>query len=258
MRRSSAFTLIELLVVVAIIAVLVAILLPSLAGARDQAKMVTCGSGLRQMGIGFASYAADHSDQYPLQPYVPPSSDIPGRFTHKYNFWDGGNTDSTRCGVRILAEKRYVDYRGDVLICPSADRPDKHYYRLWPSNESGGWMDPNAAPFQGDYFYLGNNQWLAQAGHIRYPYSPSGPNSVYRAANTLNIDPTPSQCALMQDWASEYWSDAPTNITFHKGKMNVLINDGHVISTRYDELSHVSGYGGFENAWGGLGFVWHP
>jgi len=44
----TAFTLIELLVVVAIVALLVALLLPSLSNARDQARAVACGSGLRE------------------------------------------------------------------------------------------------------------------------------------------------------------------------------------------------------------------
>lgn len=52
-----AFTLVELLVVIAIIAVLVSILLPSLAGARDLARATKCASGLRQLAVASAAYA---------------------------------------------------------------------------------------------------------------------------------------------------------------------------------------------------------
>ncbi len=59
------FTLIELLVVVAIIAMLIAILIPSLGKARDQAKATVCLSNLRQMGLSLTLYAADFQERFP-------------------------------------------------------------------------------------------------------------------------------------------------------------------------------------------------
>lgn len=63
-HRSSraGFTLIELLVVIAIIALLVSILLPSLAAARDAARAVVCSSNLRQVVLAHATYMTDNKD----------------------------------------------------------------------------------------------------------------------------------------------------------------------------------------------------
>src|SRR5271170_6843468 len=65
-RSRSAFTLIELLVVVAIIALLVAILLPSLGKARETAKLSVCGSNLRQIYTCLAIYAEINNQFIPI------------------------------------------------------------------------------------------------------------------------------------------------------------------------------------------------
>ena len=61
-----AFTLIELLVVVAIIALLISILLPSLSAARASAKAVKCAAAERMVGVAVAAYTAEGGGAYPL------------------------------------------------------------------------------------------------------------------------------------------------------------------------------------------------
>lgn len=59
MKKQKGFTLIELLVVVAIIAVLIAILLPALGNARKIAKTVSCSANLRAIGQAVQMYESD-------------------------------------------------------------------------------------------------------------------------------------------------------------------------------------------------------
>jgi prepilin-type N-terminal cleavage/methylation domain-containing protein len=64
--RRKAFTLIELLVVVAIIALLISILLPSLARARELSKRAVCAANLKGIGTACATYANDNDQVYPV------------------------------------------------------------------------------------------------------------------------------------------------------------------------------------------------
>src|SRR5688572_16487404 len=72
-RRRRAFTLIELICVIGIIAILIALLLPSLITAREAARSLKCLSTLRQLGVAFHSYAAEQRGYLPY-PTSPPTT----------------------------------------------------------------------------------------------------------------------------------------------------------------------------------------
>lgn len=65
MTRMRAFTLIELLVVVAVVATLIAIVIPGLAAARTRARTLLCGARLQQLTVATSLYLNDHDNALP-------------------------------------------------------------------------------------------------------------------------------------------------------------------------------------------------
>ena len=102
-RRARAFSLVELLVVVAVIAVLVAILSPSLRGAKALARRAKCMAGLDKLSEAWSAYAAGHRDK------------LVGAFTGGGEWVGNGNTeDSIRLGDLYPYTDSLALYR-----CPS-------------------------------------------------------------------------------------------------------------------------------------------
>jgi len=64
-RPRHGFTLLELLVSIAVIAVLIAILLPALRQAREHAMRVRCASNVRQLSMGTMVFGNDHRNHVP-------------------------------------------------------------------------------------------------------------------------------------------------------------------------------------------------
>ena len=65
MKAARAFTLVELLLVIAVIAMLVALLLPALSRASEAGRATACLSNLRQAGVALQLYAQDNDNRLP-------------------------------------------------------------------------------------------------------------------------------------------------------------------------------------------------
>ena len=105
MRRRRAFTLVELLVVIGIIAILVAILLPTLARAREAAQRTACLSNVRELGNAFRIYAAQNKDSIPIG-CVGGVDNLPvmqKQFSYVVNWNNANGTKVVQMGALALA-----------------------------------------------------------------------------------------------------------------------------------------------------------
>jgi prepilin-type N-terminal cleavage/methylation domain-containing protein/prepilin-type processing-associated H-X9-DG protein len=122
------FTLVELLVVIGVIALLLAILLPSLNRARESANQVACLSNLRQLGLAFVMYTGDNRGWFPYPAALgetDPKTGQPWR-SEDWIYWQ---TPRDRRQSRIAS---YINgFAVKVFTCPSDD-PTIHTRKIYP------------------------------------------------------------------------------------------------------------------------------
>lgn len=154
--KSQAFTLIELLVVISIIALLIAILLPTLGAARRSAQLTQCGSAMHQIGVGAHAYAADNNDFLPKTLSALGNSD---RVVFPYetrvatsNRVDPNVKDSS---IAALWDGGYIE-TAEIFYCPS-QRVDWMTFS-YNQDANGNWgINPGDWALRMSYMWNPNN-----------------------------------------------------------------------------------------------------
>ncbi|GMU23168.1 MAG: hypothetical protein AMXMBFR13_32510 [Phycisphaerae bacterium] len=218
MRR--AFTLIELLVAVSIVALLAAILLPSLARARGEGRRAVCLSNLRQLSIAACGYLDEHRDHF--WPYF---TDVRAPERGR-RWWFGFEPNGPRFAEpnrpldkRQAVLARYLRSTDDALQCPEFPYTDGLYF-------------PKFAARSASYGYnllLGpSNPWLPTSRRGEFHRRSA---TVFVFADGIHFDFNPG---LNEGHYIEYIKDPAAPGTAggfghfrHNGRAQVLFMDGH-------------------------------
>jgi prepilin-type N-terminal cleavage/methylation domain-containing protein/prepilin-type processing-associated H-X9-DG protein len=211
-----AFTLIELLVVIAIIALLLAIVAPSLKKAKQKAQSVVCCSNLGSVGKAIYAYAADYKDTIPFGPKERPITGsnfytVMGNVTSLLSLEDGDPV-----GLGLLLQG-YLSDQPKVLFCPGANQPSEADKQL---------AKVGTRQAQSDFYYR----------HASIAMLSGTPQEFHIRLNNLgkNSKGSPISALAMDTQFIAHPSLAPFGVvtrTSHNRKIcNVLLADGRVVS----------------------------
>jgi hypothetical protein len=218
-------------VVVAIIAVLIAMLMPALSQARQAAKLVVCSSQLHQLGMALSSYAFENSDKYP-----------PGNSCNfpYLRFRCRNAADTSFMGNLLL---KYVGKKYAMFYCPAANpftfssacmasllsAPNNGTFFL-----SGLGGEPGYDVYMG-YMYFGNYAedfpllWPYPGGWVvdRFPTGPSGDRKKVMQDITTSLSQDLKLTSVLN--ANDYYVNHDTP--------NSLYTDGSVVGRSRDKLT---------------------
>jgi len=276
-RERAAFTLIELIVVMVIISLLVGMLLPALARAKDYARTIQCMSNMRQLGMAVEMYKNDNGGFF-----FPAAVDGYWGGDNRHR-WHGVREDSTYDPVnpeRFTFKPRWGMLYGylagrqtELLRCPAFYR-----YRQAGEVEWTNWMGiTDTAPESGAGAYGYNDTYLGGT-HYLTGYDASSYerttregdlgdwlNTVVFADTALAVQAGGEQYLVEysfaqppyflgeEPWGSgQYkpqpsWGLATPTIHFRHGgcrRANVLWTDGHVSGIQWSFTNPINAYGG--------------
>jgi prepilin-type N-terminal cleavage/methylation domain-containing protein/prepilin-type processing-associated H-X9-DG protein len=242
--RTSAFTLIELLVVIAVIALLLGILLPSLAGAREAGRSVICQNNQRQIYSAVFAYSTDNKEYHHAKrlnygarflrintngPYEPTNLRLVRPWLNDFTS-DGGPADLAYWG-------NLYDLYFDISIDPT------WYTARMP------WLSQESPPF------LGWKMWRCPSAKRMDPY-PDGtnfsPDHYYQCYGFNGVERNFSTGKPVRLWWRREFNasfnriiSTPTRVSdIHSPASMIIFQDAfeHMLDANGDTLNDLSQY----------------
>ena len=218
-KHAKGFTLIELLVVISIIALLLAILLPALGRAKEQAKGTRCLANLKQIGLAMHLYAHDYNYLLPraeLRPGVAIYTGIDMRWPILYMPYIGGLSDK----VENYHEAEIYDCPSYPLKEQTVDYCNNAFDLKGTLKECFGFTKLDDFPRHATTICLGDYEYLPNQNQIKIIYKDDPPETMKVKMQSLDV------------WHTSHLPSAPDSTRRmardrHNKRVNCLFIDGH-------------------------------
>jgi prepilin-type processing-associated H-X9-DG protein len=233
--------LIERLVVLALIALLIGILLPSLISVREQSRAAACLSNLRQIGHALVMYSGDnHGRIVPADFRDPPFKRPPGNWATTLvsgRYLSVPDANSVNAGNSVLRCPSGIDQNGFDVGAYDADRASTLQAAYW--ERQSGLLDAKGAWVPGitvRTWYGINGEYLAGDDYPTFRV----PSESHRTAlHTLSEIRIASELAMIYD--GFFHHDAQANLMgnarhLRRTTTNYLFADGHAAAVRTADL----------------------
>lgn len=208
--RKPGFTLIELLIVLAILSILVALLYPVFARAREKANQATCVSNLRQIGLAAMQYGGDNDG---LMFHTLSHAADDGVVTYWSFCWDSlvlpGVTVDASCGPLAPFLRSAA-----VWNCPAAS-----------SVQAASYFNPVPPPYGLNIAYV--RAEIAQGHPVSFAQVESPAETIFATDSATDNSLSPG----IPSWSEYVYlpSDhAPAVHGRHSGMANIVWLDGHI------------------------------